>query len=137
MRRRARRASRYVVWWWVAAVAAAASIVVLQSGAHASRRVVSSRLADADAWMRARDAADVDPTPEDARLLLQRYEALRERRARIGDALPGRLQERAPLAESALEAAGVPLPPRMDEGEANPDGLLVLPPREDATGVGR
>jgi len=84
--------------------------------------------------MRARDAINVEPVPEDARLLRQRYEALRERRVRIGEALPQRLQPHSTAPEGGLDRAGVVLPPRMDADEVNPDGLLFLPAVEDSTG---
>jgi hypothetical protein len=118
-------------------LAAAASIVVLQSGAHASRRAASSDLSDVEGMLRARDALSDEPTPEDARLLRQRYEALQERRTRIGDALPSRRQPRSAVPAAGLKGAGIVVPPRMDAGDANPDGLLFFPAAGDLPGGDR
>jgi len=79
----------------------------------------------------------VAPPPEDAGLLRQRYEALQERRQRIGEALPERLRPDAASPRPALRGAGVVEPPRMDSGDENPDGVRFLPAVDGAAGGGQ
>jgi hypothetical protein len=129
--------SRHVVWWWAAGVAAAASMLVLHSGAYASRRAAPERLPDLEGLLRARERMSVAPPPEDAGLLRQRYEALQERRRRIGEALPERLRPDAASPRPPLRGAGVIEPPRMDSGDANPDGVRFLPAVDGPAGGGQ
>lgn len=136
MRRRAKRGDRYLLWWWLAAVGAVISMLVLQSGAFASRQVDARRWPDVDAMMRARDSQRVEPQPEDAGLLRQRYEALGDRRRRIEEALPRRLTARPGAERAAVRSNGAVEPPRMDSGAGNPDGLIILPRGGDGSAGG-
>lgn len=132
MSRIAKGRTRRILWWWAAGLVAAASMLVLHSGAYASRPTADELWPNVETLLGSRQPFSVEAKPEDAGVLRERYEALRERRQRIEDALP-RAFTMPPQSRRPSLGGGVPEPPRMDSGDPNPDGLLFLPAGGDGS----